>query len=321
MGRDLYNNSRSARDLMDQVCALPSLEHIHQVTFEGPEDLLTRTDNVQPAITTVSLMAWLAINEAVAKVGKTMKPLACAGHSLGEYAAHTAAGNLSPLDAVKLTAARGGWMNEASQPPNPSGGMVAVMGIGFEKIDEIVADSGADKVAIANINSPGQIILSGEATAIAAVSSALTVAGAKRVIPLNVSGAWHSPLMKSAQVKMAGLLGSEIVEGKVSINKEILVVANATSDVVDSTSVMKDTLAKQITSPVVWTECVRRLLTASGYPGLPSEFPGHPEPWPIFVEIGPGKVLRGLLRSIDKGIETAGVEDSVSLEAFLSVIS
>lgn len=320
MGRDLYNNSSSARKLMEQVTSLEGLDHLPSVIFEGPDELLTRTDNVQPAITTVSLMVWAAMVEMAEKYGQILTPLASAGHSLGEYAAHAAAGNLSSLQAVSLTASRGKWMNEASQPPNPKGGMVAVMGISLDRLEEVFAQIGDELVSIANVNSPGQIILSGEHSAIVKASEAAMAAGAKRVILLNVSGGWHSPLMKSAQIKMEGLLSHEIVDQNVSINRSIPVIANATSDVVSSVNVMRDTLGRQITSPVIWTDCVRRLLTFTGYPGLPSEYPDSEKTWPLFVEVGPGKVLRGLLRSIDKGLETVGVEDTASLEAFIGML-
>ncbi len=319
MGKDLYENSEAAKKLLNQVVSIKGLKHLRDVIFAGPEELLTRTDNVQPAITTVSTMALVAVLEAADKAGRAIKPIACAGHSLGEYAAHVAAGNLTPIQAIKLTAARGAWMNEASQPPYPKGAMIAVMGLAMEKLEEIVAGLDALSISIANINSPGQIILSGEATAIAQASEAASAAGAKRVIPLNVSGAWHSPLMKGAQEKMEVLLSAEITPEKVTMNLGIPVIANATSAVVSSIDLMKETLGRQITSPVVWTECVSNLLTSCGYPGLPSENNDFDKPWPIFVEVGPGKVLRGLLRSIDKGLESTGVEDTATLNALLAM--
>jgi len=324
MGRNLYENSDAARNLMDTAVKLPGLDHIKEVAFDGPEDRLTRTDNVQPAITIVSLMTLAALRESAEKSDQKLRLLACAGHSLGEYAAHAAAGNLSFTQAIELTQKRGAWMNEASQPPNPAGGMIAIMGLPLDDVKAIAAKLGADRIALANVNSPGQFILSGNAEAIAEAYKLASAACAKRVIPLNVSGAWHSPLMNSARTKMTALLAERLPNISTPINSEVKVVANASSDVVKSPDELRDTLGKQVTSPVIWTDCVRRLLTATGYPGLPGELtPENLEkysPWPIFVEVGPGKVLRGLIRSIDKGIETAGVEDMASIEAFLQTI-
>ena len=198
------------------------------------------------------------------------------------------------------------------------------MGLPLEKVREIAARLGEDRIALANVNSPGQFILSGEAEAISEAARMATAEGTKRIIPLNVSGAWHSPLMKSARLKMTGLLADKLPSATTPINRDVKVVANVTSDVVQSAEELRDTLGRQVTSPVIWTDCIRRLLTATGYPGLPGEL--SPEdlekhaPWPIFVEVGPGKVLRGLIRSIDKGIETVGVEDSASIEAFIQAI-
>lgn len=320
MGKNLFDESPAARKILNFAANLDGLSDLPSIIFEGPEELLTRTDNVQPAITAVSLMAWAAITERAEALGISISPAACAGHSLGEYSAHAAAGNLSIEQALKLTMARGKWMNEASQPPNPKGGMIAVMGISFEKIEEIVAMKGNGQASIANINSPGQVIISGESSTISAIGESLSTAGAKRIIPLNVSGAWHSPLMKSAREKMEVLLKSEITSEHITLHQAVPVVANASSDIVHSVEEMRGTLGSQITSPVVWTECVRRLLTTTGFPGLPNEYPNADVEWPLFVEVGPGKVLRGLLRSIDKGLETAGVEDMASLEALFGAL-
>ncbi len=319
MGRDLFENSPAARAVMERAEGTEGLRDIKHVTFDGPEELLTRTDNVQPAITVVSLMALAALREKASEGGLEINLLACAGHSLGEYAAHVAAGNLSESLAIHLVRWRGCWMNEASQPPNPKGGMMAIMGLALDKVQEIAATIGRNRIGVANINSPGQIILSGEATAVEDATSAALAAGAKRVIPLNVSGAWHSPLMLPAQARMVKLLEGEITEDSVSLATKVHVIANATSEAVDSIARLQETLGRQITTPVIWTDCVRRLFTTTGYPDLPSAVSSDEleryAPWPLVIEVGPGKVLRGLIRNLDKAIETAGVEDMASVEA------
>ena len=318
MGRDLYERSPAARALMERVARMEGLASIPELCFSGPEELLTRTDNVQPAITAVSLMALAAMGEAADQAGTPITPSACAGHSLGEYSAHFAAGNLSEELVMRLVTWRGRWMNEASQPPNPSGTMTAVMGLTVEQLESVVQRVDPHRLAVANINSPGQVIISGVGSAVEQASKLALDAGAKRCIPLNVSGAWHSPLMKSARDKMTRLLEQEILPGKMGVSKKIPVVANTTADQVRDVDELRRTLARQITSPVRWMDCVRRLVAVAGYPGLPSEadpqIREELQPWPLFVEVGPGKVLRGLLRNIDRMLEVINVQDMTGVE-------
>jgi len=298
MGRDLYDHSPAARAVMDRIAALDGLSHIPNLCFNGPEELLTRTDNVQPAITAVSLMALEALRVAALDKGIDLTPVACAGHSLGEYAAHCAAGNLTLEQTMTLVRWRGVWMNETSQAPHPEGAMLAIMGLTLEQVEEVVVKAGSDRLAVANLNSPGQIIVSGEKSAIANAEKIAPSMGAKRCVILKVSGAWHSPLMRPAQAKMSELLTREITPDKVTFNPAIPVVANATANVVSSLDEMRNTLTRQITSLVRWEACISRLLQIAAS-----------EPPPLFVEIGPGKVLKGLLRNIDKSLDIANVED------------
>ncbi|HHE47316.1 MAG TPA: ACP S-malonyltransferase [Bacteroidetes bacterium] len=321
MGRDLYDNSKAARALMDGITRSDGLKQIGDLCFRGPEELLTRTDNVQPAITAVSLMALEAVNEAAAGLDP-VKPVACAGHSLGEYSAHAAAGNLTVELTMELVSCRGRWMNEAAQPPNPAGAMVAVMGASLDALKTVVEMIGARKVGIANLNSPGQIILSGEREAVERAAELAGEAGARRCVMLNVSGAWHSPLMRSAQERMADLLAEKLTPEKVRFIGEPIVIANATADIVHNLAEMRDTLTDQITSPVKWEACVRRLVEAAGYPGLPSELSGDGDrnmtEGPLFVEMGPGRVLKGILRGIDRKLDVVNVEDMNGVEELLS---
>ena len=297
MGREFYANSPAAAAVLDQVAALEGLARIPDLCFNGPAELLTRTDNVQPAITAVSIMALAALREKV-----TVTPWACIGHSLGEYAAHYAAGSLDLPLVMKLVQWRGFWMNEASQPPYPSGSMVAVMGLGREVLEHIVKNLDKKRIAVANLNSPGQVILSGETTVVEQAVEAAQAAGAKKTVMLNVSGAWHSPLMIPAARKMGELLERELTLEEVVFNRTSLVIANATAKVVGGTLTMRDTLTQQLTSPVRWEETIAKLISFSDEPLL-------------FIEIGPGKVLKGILRSIDKNLEVLNVEDTAGAAA------
>ena len=318
MGRDLYDHSPAARAVMDHTASMEGLNGIPDLCFSGPEELLTSTDNVQPAITTISLMALEAIKEALGNKVELIKPVACAGHSLGEYAAHYAAGNLSLKQTLELVTWRGRWMNEASQQPHPEGAMVAVMGLSLEQTLSVVDQVGADRLAVANLNSPGQIILSGERAAVEAAIPIAGKLGAKRTVILKVSGAWHSPLMKPAQARMAELLAGVIAPDRVSFNPAIPVIANATAETVKSVAELCETLTRQITSPVKWEACVQALVhlasevnpeTAGALGGL------------CFVEIGPNKVLKGLLRNIDRNLEVMNVEDMAGVKALLEALS
>lgn len=309
MGLDLYEHSRSARQVMDRISATEGLEHIRDLAFEGPEELLTRTDNVQPAITAVSLMALAAVRERFITRPELIKPVACAGHSLGEYSAHVAAGNISEILGVELVAWRGRWMNEAAQPPNPAGAMVAVMGLSLDSLEEIVHSIGTDRLAVANLNNPGQVILSGEKNTLVEAVERAKASGAKRTVMLNVSGAWHSPLMKPASRKMSRLLKEKIKPGILRINQEIPVVANATAEPVSGQEELLETLAAQVTSPVKWEASIRRLLELVETPDS------------LFVEIGPGKVLKGLMRSIDRKLQVINVENCSDIDnLFLKIV-
>jgi len=310
MGKELYESSAAARHVLEETAEIDGLDHIPDLCFNGPADELTRTDNVQPAITAVSIMMLEAIREKI-----DIAPIACAGHSLGEYAAHYAAGNLDFQTAMKLVQCRGDWMNEAAQPPNPAGSMVAVMGLGLDKLEVIVNEIGTDEIIIANLNSPGQIILSGTTQAVERSIEMAKSAGAKRAVMLNVSGAWHSPLMKPAAEKMRGLLKEEITAGKINFQASPIVIANATAEVVSGVDEMRDTLTRQITSSVRWDESVKNLLQFASS----DENNGDNAP-PLFVEVGPGKVLKGILRNINRSLNVQNVEDSAGVASLIEAI-
>ncbi|MFH0765613.1 MAG: ACP S-malonyltransferase [Calditrichota bacterium] len=318
MGRELYDRSPAARSLMDRICGLENLQHLRDLAFSGPDELLTRTDNVQPAITAVSLMAVEAFRERLADQAPHLQPFACLGHSLGEYAAHWAAGNLSTEMVMRLVYYRGFWMNEASQPPHPPGGMVAIMGLTLEILADIAEKVGRDDCAIANLNSPGQVILSGEKSSVERAALLAKQTGAKRTVMLNVSGGWHSPLMKPAQTRMEELLKTELTPDKITLNPHIAVIANASAGPVTDLAEMRDTLTRQITSPVRWEAGVRKVIRMMGFPTLPSDLSDEEyekwEPHPIFIELGPGKVLKGLLQNIDRKFTIRNVDAWEDLE-------
>ncbi len=313
MGKDLYENSSRARAVMDKVTELDGLSHIRELCFEGPADLLTRTDNVQPAITTVSLMALAGLKEAIGQeesINLNGMLKACAGHSLGEYAAYVAAGILSEATVMKLVSWRGRWMNEAAQPPYPTGAMLAVIGIGVGVLQNLVEKLGKDRIALANINSHSQIILSGTREAIFQAEEAVKTIGAKKTVILNVSGAWHSPLMIPAEAKMKELIQSELTPESVSLNGDVLVVANVTANEVKDYNEVKHTLTRQVTSPVNWVDSVQRMCDLCGNKSDGKEA----DVMPLFVEVGPGRVLRGLMRGIDRKLEVINVDDMEGVE-------
>ncbi len=270
MGMDGHLRDReSAAEVLEMAEGLGHGAPLSELISNGPEDLLTRTDNVQPAITLVSLAALAVLEEA------GLKPEAVAGHSLGEYSALSAAGVITEADALRLTARRGELMQRcASRYP---GGMLALLGIGLEETRACVEKaSGLGPVGIANMNSPGQVVISGASEPLRKAGELCREMGARRVIPLKVSGAWHSPLMEEA----AEGLGRELASTEFR-EPSLPLVANVTADYLESGGRAADLLRRQVVSPVLWAESMKRLV-ADGFD--------------VFVEVGPGSVLQGLLR-------------------------
>lgn len=243
---------------------------LKKICFEGPIEELTKTENTQPAIFAVSAAAF----DRLAASG--LQPAAVAGHSLGEYSALYAAGALSFEDGVKILHMRGKFMQEAV--PLGAGAMMAVLGLDREKIIEC-CNSVQGEVSPANFNSPGQVVISGEASAVSAAAKLCKEAGAKRVIPLPVSAPFHCALMKPAQEKLA----EEIKKIEIK-DARIPVVANVTADYVTSAPMIRELLVKQVTAPVLWEDSVKKIISDQILE---------------FVEVGPGKVLSGLIKKID----------------------
>lgn len=262
---------------------------LRALMFEGPEGELTATRNAQPALLTHSVAALRVAGERVGRV--TM----AAGHSLGEFSAHVAAGTISFADALRTVRRRGELMHDAglARP----GTMAAVLGLGDAQIEEVCSQVDAGICQPANFNSDGQVVISGDLAGVEQGSRLATEAGAKRVVPLNVSGAFHSELMQPAAEGLAEWLAS--VDFR---DPTYPVVSNVTAEPVTSADLSRELLVKQLTAPVRWSASIGAMVAA----GVDR-----------FVEVGPGKVLCGLNRRNAKGIPCASVgepEDFATLE-------
>ena len=293
MARDLaeaFPAARAALEAVDEALGFA----LSAVMWNGPEELLTRTDHAQPAILAHSWAVWAVAGPALGARGPVA---AAAGHSLGEYSAYVAAGSLSGEEAARLVRRRGELMRDAGvQRP---GTMAAVMGLDAEQVGAICREaSGKDGVVVAaNLNAPDQVVISGDPAAVARAGELLKAAGAKRVIPLKVSGAFHSPLMDSAAKRLAEELDRTAIR-----DARCPVIANVSAAPVQRAEEIRDALERQVLGAVRWEESMRRLLEL-GAEG--------------FVEIGAGRVLRGLLRSVDKSAASWNVEDPATLAAAL----
>lgn len=290
MGKDLYDNFPVAKQVFDTADEVLGFE-LSKLMFEGPEDDLTQTKNTQPALLTASVAA-LKVLES-----QGIRPDVTAGHSVGEYAALVAAGALDFADAVRLVRRRGELMSEAAAA-NP-GTMAAVLGLSPEDVRAVVEEAkSAGIVDVANYNSPGQVVISGGVAAVEEAGRIAKERGAKRVLPLKVSGAFHSRLMSQA----ADAMKSELEKAAIK-DPAVAVVANVTADYVKTADEVREALAKQVAGSVRWEESVLKM-AADGVDQ--------------FVEIGSGNVLAGLVSRIAKGTSVASVGDSGSVEKFVT---
>ncbi|MCG8467808.1 MAG: ACP S-malonyltransferase [Gemmatimonadetes bacterium] len=288
MGHDLAEAHDVVRALYERADDVIG-ESIGRVSWEGPEEELTATQNAQPAILIHSYAVWTLTRDTVEPIAVT------AGHSLGELSAHLIAGTFSFEDAVRLVRRRGELM--AAAGAERPGTMAAVLGLDETRIGEICDRVDSGIVVPANLNAPGQIVISGDVDAVARASALAEQSGARRVVPLNVSGAFHSPLMESAAN------GLEAVLGEIELSDPAVpVVANATGAPVRTATEALDTLVAQLTSPVRWIECVETMRTV------------EPSEW---IELGPGAVLSGLIRRVDRSLRGASIGDVASVEARL----
>ena len=278
MGKELYENNKKAKELFDKI--FNSLDiNLKKVMFEGPEDLLKRTDYTQPAIVSLSLVLTELLKE------KGIEPDYVAGHSVGEFAAFGGANYLSIEDAVKLVAARGRIMREVAEKVN--GSMAAVLGMDAEKIKDVLKSVDGVVEAV-NFNEPNQTVIAGEKEAVENACMALKEAGAKRVLPLAVSGPFHSSLMKEAGEQ----LKEEAKKYTFNVGK-IKIIANTTAEPLETDSEVKDEIYRQSFGPVKWVDTINKLKSL----GVTKIY-----------EIGPGKVLSGLIKKIDKEIEVENIE-------------
>ena len=281
MGKDLAADPEIAA-LFDRANDVLDFD-LRQVCFEGPIESLTRSNYCQPAVFVTSVACWTAFRKRYPDCAFT----SAAGLSLGEWTALHIAGVLPFEATVKVLEARGRFMQEACDA-NP-GGMVSVMGLSLEQVQEVCKTSGT---TIANLNSESQIVLAGTKDAVARAGQAALEAGGKAIV-LNVAGAFHSPLMAPARIRLTELLADvEFATPAMPVYSNVTGLLHSRDG-----ALVKEAMLRQVTEPVLWLSCVRE---------------SHAQ---RFIEFGPGKVLSGLLRRIDRQYEVANVQDAASLEA------
>ena len=278
MGKDIYENNEKAREEFDKIFSSLSFD-LKTAMFEGPEELLKKTKYTQPAIVAMSLVLEKLVRE------KGITPDFVAGHSVGEYAAFGSGGFLTLSDAVKLTAFRGETMNEIAEAVN--GGMAAVLGMDADKIEEVLKTVDGTVEAV-NFNEPKQTVIAGEKDAVERACAALKEAGAKRAMALAVSGPFHSSLMKPAGEKLRDEAEKyDFREGTAKL------VANTTAEFISTRKEIKAEIYAQSFGPVKWVDTVKKLKDN---------------------EIGPGKVLAGLIKKIDKEIKVININSLTDIE-------
>ena len=293
MGKELAANHLVARRTFEEADEALGYKLSH-LCFEGPEEKLKMTEITQPAILTASVAAWRVLDE------KGLKPDFVAGHSLGEYSAHVAAGTLTFAEAVRTVRNRGKYMQEAV--PVGVGAMAAILGMPADEVNEIAADAAQREICqAANINSPEQIVISGNAGAVDRAIQLAHHRGAKKAVNIPVSAPFHCALMQPAQDRLAADLGALSFQ-----NPSCPVVCNVDAAIVASAQASREALIRQVTGSVRWEPSVR-LLIEKGV-GL-------------FIEVGPGKVLWGLMRQIDRSRTCVTVGDEASLQKTLAQIA
>ena len=351
MGRDLHDNFASARAVFEEADAALGFP-LSSVIFDGPEDELKRTEHTQPAILTVSVAAARVLEEKLAGTGIT--PAFAAGHSLGEYSAHVVAGTVTFADAVRTVRNRGRYMQEAV--PAGEGAMAAILGLSVAQINDLcnqasdelsaeikqdvdappsdnpaehhadaplatsassqsvladqtnspasvahAATSAGSIVSPANLNSPDQTVISGAAAAVTRAVELCKAAGAKRTVMLQVSAPFHCSLMKPAQERL-----STDLESIPFHDPGFPVINNVDARATSRSSEARDCLIRQVTAPVRWVESIQLLIQQGATP---------------FIEIGPGRVLSGLLRQIDRAQIALNVEDTASLDKTIAALA
>jgi [acyl-carrier-protein] S-malonyltransferase len=285
MGKEIYEHFDEARKTFDEASDALGYNVSH-LSFKGPDEELNKTIRTQPCILTVSIAIYRVL------LSKGINPSVVAGHSLGEYSALVAADVLSFTDAVKLTEKRGQFMQEAV--PEGKGLMAAILGLERNKVDEICLSLESGYASPANYNCPGQIVISGEKEAVEEAMKRAKEAGAKRALPIAVSVPSHCTLMADASRRLAELL--DRIEFR---NPTIPVVNNADAMFLNDITSIKKSLVHQLNSPLLWEDSIKAIADS----GIE-----------VFVEVGPGKVLSGLIKRIEPGLKVLHVEDIKSLE-------
>lgn len=287
MGRALAEAHPECRAIFDAADAALG-EPLSALCFDGPDERLVLTENTQPAILTVSVAAWRLLDS------RGIRPDFVAGHSLGEYSAHVAAGTIAFDDAVRTVRRRGRYMQEAV--PVGTGAMAAILGLDREGVAAACAEAAeGDVVAPANLNAPGQVVIAGTAAAVARAGEAARVRGAKRVIALQVSAPFHCALMRPAEQRLAPELRALTASAP-----RVPVVANVDAEPKVDGAAAIEALIRQVSAPVLWEDVVARLAS---------------EGVRAYVEVGPGTVLSGLIRKIHREARVANLETPADLEA------
>ena len=293
MGRDLAANFPESRQAFDEADAALGFS-VSKLCFEGSEEALKQTEYTQPAILTVSTAACCALET------RGITPDFAAGHSLGEYSALVAAGALEFSTAVKIVHHRGQYMQEAV--PAGEGAMAAILGLAPAEVAEICKKAADHEiVSPANLNSPEQTVISGSAAAVKRAVEIASQSGAKRAVILPVSAPFHSELMAPAQKRLEPDLRAAAFAAL-----RFPVVTNVDAEVIASGEEARDALIRQVTQPVRWLDSIHEMIEGGAT---------------IFVEVGPGKVLSGLMRQIDRSVRCFNVEDAASLQATLDKIT
>ena len=295
MGRELAERFPVAAATFAEADAALGFS-LSRLCFEGPEADLRLTENTQPAILTVSV----SVARVLAELG--VEPALAAGHSLGEWSAHVVAGTLAFADAVRAVKARGAAMQKAV--PAGQGGMAAVLALDAAQVAEACAEAARETgltVQAANLNSPAQTVISGAAPAVELASALCKTRGARRAVPLPVSAPFHCALMQPAQQEVARVLSAMALQAP-----RIPVAANVSGILVSTADAACDALVRQVTGAVRWVDCEQALKTAGA---------------DRYVEVGPGKVLCGLLKQLDGELISMNVEDAASLEKTLAALN
>jgi [acyl-carrier-protein] S-malonyltransferase len=292
MGKDLHDNFEQVRELYKEASEVLGFD-IAGLSFHGPKEELDKTFRTQPCLLTASYSAFRVLS------AEGINPAYVAGHSLGEYSAITASGALSFRDALKLTEKRGRYMQEAV--PEGEGLMAAIIGLDRDAIQNVCSSVESGYVAAANFNCPGQTVISGEKTAVESAMNLAGEAGAKRALALAVSVPSHCKLMSGASERLSELLKTIDLQ-----EPDFPIVNNSDARVVDGSDAIKDSLVRQLNTPLLWEDSIKFMVDN----GVDT-----------FIEAGPKTVLSGLIKRITRDVRIFHVEDTKSLESTLSSLS